>query len=317
MARKVRVCFPGAVYHVMMRGNEKARFFYGQKDYELFLETLSQAQERFGIDIHAYCLMPNHVHLAVKTPQGNLSRFMAWLQTTFTVRYNRNHKRSGHLFQGRYRAEIVGGSDYGRWLIQYIHLNPIRSRAGGSLHYTGRLKELNDFPWSSHRDYAGLRVERKELNQEWLHEWGHHPAQARKAYLKDIQRQIGSRDPLDWKTKVEMGLVAGNQDLMAKVQSLLRSKGKEIGAETGKKLEQKTREKCLSKALNQENDHRNKMWIRVKLLGESQVALAKELGYNSSVTIHQIVKRVEERSIVDPVLRHKIDKWRKLLNVKD
>jgi len=102
MARKVRVEFPGAIYHVMMRGNERARIFRGTKDYSLFLEALDQGRERFGVDIHAYCLMPNHVHLAIKTPQGNLSRFMAWLQTTFTVRYNLKHRRSGHLFQGRY-----------------------------------------------------------------------------------------------------------------------------------------------------------------------------------------------------------------------
>lgn len=317
MARKVRVEFPGAIYHVMMRGNERARIFRGTKDYSLFLEALDQGRERFGVDIHAYCLMPNHVHLAIKTPHGNLSRFMAWLQTTFTVRYNLKHRRSGHLFQGRYRAEIVDQANYGKWLVLYIHLNPIRSRAGGELRYTGGLKELNAFAWSSHGDYAGLRAENRGIDLEWLGEWGKHPRQAKKVYLNDIRRQIGSREPLDWKTHVKMGIVAGDEELQEKVRRLLSGKGKETGREAGRRLEQRSRRVILSKALASEKDFRNKIWIRVKLLGESQVALANELGYTSNVTIHQIAKRVEERSGKDETLEGKIRAWKNLLYVND
>ncbi|NJK93457.1 MAG: transposase [Blastochloris sp.] len=317
MARKTRVCFPGAIYHVMMRGNERARIFYGSKDYELFLEALNQALERFQVTLHAYCLMPNHVHLAIQTPEANLSRFMAWLQTTFTVRYNRKHRRNGHLFQGRYRAEIVDQADYGRWLLLYIHLNPIRSRAGGKLHYTGGLQDLNAFPWSSHLDYAGLRTASKTLTQEWLQEWNSKPTKARKAYLQDIQRQIGVKEPLDWKSHVKMGLVAGNEEFTDKVQALLSKKGKETGRDIRLKLEKGSRKARLRKWLEQEPDLRNKIWIRVKLMGESQVALAGELKYKSSVSIHQIAKRVEERSERDSTLRKKIQSWRNLLNVQD
>lgn len=317
MPRKVRVCFPGAVYHVMTRANEGARIFHKEKDYELFLEALFQALERFGVTLHAYCLMPNHVHMAIKTPLANLPRFMAWLQTTFTVRYNRNHKRRGHLFQGRYRAEVVGKADYGKWLIQYIHLNPIRSRAGGSLHYVGGWEELNCFTWSSHLYYAGLRVAKKELNQEWLDEWGSDRPKARKAYVKDIKRQIGDQHPLDWKTHVEMGLVAGNEDLLTKVQKILQKTGKGADKVVEKKLLEKSREKCLFKAISEEKDLRNRIWIRVMLLGESQTALAKELGYTSSAAIHQIIKRLNKRSLNDQALKRKIQAWRKAFNVKD
>jgi putative transposase len=317
MARKTRVCFPGAIYHVMMRGNGRARLFHSPKDYELFLETLAQAQERFQVTLHAYCLMPNHVHLAIQTPLGNLPRFMAWMQTTFSIRYNRLHRRTGHLFAGRYRAEIVDQADYGRWLLLYIHLNPIRSRANGLLHYTGGLKELNAFPWSSHLDYSGLRTTGKNLAQDWLEQWNSRPAKARKAYLKEIQRQIGGKEPLDWKSHVKMGLVAGDKKLTEKVRALLRRKGKETGRETRQKMEKDARAARLLKWIEKEPDLRNRIWIRVKLLGESQVALARELKYKSSVAIHQIAKRVEERAQKDTALRKKIQIWRNVLNVKD
>jgi putative transposase len=313
MARKVRVCFPGAIYHVMMRGNERARLFYSSKDYELFLEAFDQAKERFQIRIHAYCLMSNHVHLAIQTPQGNLSQFMAWLQTTFTVRYNRQHRRSGHLFQGRYRAEIVEQNDYGKWLVLYIHLNPIRSRSGGELYYTGGLRELNAFVWSSHAEYAGLRSETGRVDLAWLGEWGLKAIPAKKAYLADIRRQIGGREPLDWKTQVKMGLVAGDEKFTEKVNLLLKGKGKEVGREVRSKLDYGSRGQRLSRVLEQEEDLRNKIWLRVKLLGESQAALAAELGYKSNVSIHQIAKRVEERSRNDAKLEKKLKQWKALI----
>ena len=128
MARKPRLEWEGASYHVMARGNERARIFTSKADYLLFIETLQESLSRFGVDLHASVLMLNHYHLAASTPRANLSRWMAWLQTTFTARYNRRHKRVGHLFQGRCRAEIVDADAYARHLILYIHLNPIRPR---------------------------------------------------------------------------------------------------------------------------------------------------------------------------------------------
>ena len=131
MARKPRLEWEGASYHIMARGNARARIFEGKADYLLFMETLQDSLSRFSIELHAWVLMPNHYHLAASTPRANLSRWMAWLQTTFTARYNRRRRRVGHLFQGRYRAEIVDADAYARYLVLYIHLNPVRSRRQG------------------------------------------------------------------------------------------------------------------------------------------------------------------------------------------
>ncbi|GEM_PF-6648869 len=116
VARKPRLEWEGACYHIMARGNARARIFEGEEDYLLFVETLEEGLARFGVELHAWVLMPNHYHLAASTPRGNLSRWMAWQQTTYTARYNRRHRRVGHLFQGRYRAEVVDADGYARHL---------------------------------------------------------------------------------------------------------------------------------------------------------------------------------------------------------
>jgi putative transposase len=107
VARKPRIEFPGASYHVMSRGNGGADIFCGDKDRRLFLDTLGESCQRSDWEIHAYVLMRNHYHFLLVTPQGNLVDGMKWFQGTFTQRFNAVHRRRGHLFQGRYRAQNI------------------------------------------------------------------------------------------------------------------------------------------------------------------------------------------------------------------
>ena len=99
MARPIRVEYEGAVYHVTARGNERRRIYRSDRDRQRFLETLAETVREHGLRLHGYCLMPNHYHLLVETPRGNLSRAIGWSQTTYTIRFNRRYRRSGHLFQ--------------------------------------------------------------------------------------------------------------------------------------------------------------------------------------------------------------------------
>src|SRR5690349_11104366 len=110
MARKLRLQFQGAIYHVMNRGDHQEPIFRGVTDRELFLKTLGQACEKTDWQVHAWCLMSNHFHLVVETPQPNLVAGMKWLLGTYTARFNRRHKLFGHLFTGRYKALFVDGS---------------------------------------------------------------------------------------------------------------------------------------------------------------------------------------------------------------
>src|SRR6266446_3060236 len=156
MARPIRVEFPGAVYHVMARGNERRAIFWDDSDRRCFLQTLHEAVERFALRVQAFCLMPNHYHLLVGTPRGNLSQAVGWLQVTYTVRFNRRHRRSGHLFQGRFKAQLIEADEYAQGLVEYVHLNPVRPRDKRARLAAGRAAELNSYRWSSHRVYAGL-----------------------------------------------------------------------------------------------------------------------------------------------------------------
>lgn len=129
MARKARVEFAGALYHVLDRGDRREAIFEDDADRVTFLRTLAQVCRRTGWQVHAYVLVSNHYHLLLETPEANLVAGMKWFQSTYTMRFNRRHRVGGHLFQGRYQAIVVDPEErnYFVTLSDYIHLNPVRA----------------------------------------------------------------------------------------------------------------------------------------------------------------------------------------------
>src|SRR5580692_4490005 len=129
MARKLRIQYAGTVYHVLNRGDRREAIFGDDRDRQRFLETVSEACQKTGWQVHAYCLMSNHFHLVLETPQPNLLAGMKWLLGTYTSRHNRRHQEFGHLFSGRYKALVVDGSGNGylKTVCDYVHLNPARA----------------------------------------------------------------------------------------------------------------------------------------------------------------------------------------------
>jgi REP element-mobilizing transposase RayT len=144
MARKLRLEYEGACYHVLNRGNYRSDIFSDQGAKHSFLECLDAAATKSAWVVHAWCLMSNHYHLAIETPKGNLVDGMRWLQVTFAMRFNRFRKENGHLFQGRYKSLIVDPGDSLGPLCHYIHLNPVRARIVTA-------EALTDYPWTSLR----------------------------------------------------------------------------------------------------------------------------------------------------------------------
>ena len=173
MARPLRIERPGGRYHVTAHGNEQRRIFRQDADRLHFLELLAELGQRFGARVHAYVLMDNHFHLLLETPEANLSRAMQWLGVSYSVWHNRRHNRTGHLFQGRFRAVVVEDDAGWQEVARYTHLNPVRvaglgpdqrRRAAGRAGVVGkrrpgvlaeRLRLLREFRWSSYRGYAG------------------------------------------------------------------------------------------------------------------------------------------------------------------
>ena len=127
MARPLRLEFPGAIYHLTSRGNARHKVFFTDADRELFLNTLTRVVRRYDWVCHAYCLMANHYHLLVETPKANLSIGMRQLNGIYTQSFNRRHNRTGHLFQGRFKAILVERESHLLELCRYIVLNPTRN----------------------------------------------------------------------------------------------------------------------------------------------------------------------------------------------
>lgn len=146
MARPLRIEFSGALYHVTARGDRREPIYEDDEDKETFLNTLAQVVERFNWICHAYCLMTNHYHLVVETPDGNLSKGMRQLNGVFTQASNRRHGRSGHLFQGRFKAILVDKESYLLELARYVVLNPVRA---------GMVKRPEKWAWSSYHATVG------------------------------------------------------------------------------------------------------------------------------------------------------------------
>lgn len=149
MARKPRLHFPGGLYHVMLRGNGGQAIFFDEGDrYHLYL-LLQEGVERFGHRIHGFCAMTNHLHLAVQVAEVPLSKIMQNVSFRYTRWINRRQRRSGHLFQGRYKAIVVDADSYLLELVRYIHLNPVRSEL---------VTDPLEYSWSGHRTYLGQEI---------------------------------------------------------------------------------------------------------------------------------------------------------------
>ena len=155
MARPLRIEYPGAIYHVTVRGNARQNIFMDDKDRYLLYARLADSVKQYTVRIFLFCMMDNHFHLVLETPCANLSRFMQSVLTGHTVTFNLRHQRCGHLTQGRFHARLVDGDDYLLRLSRYVHLNPVRAGQRDNRPLVERVRDLRAYPWSSYRSYIG------------------------------------------------------------------------------------------------------------------------------------------------------------------
>ncbi len=159
MARPLRLLFPGGLYHVTTRGNARQVIFTDEIDHLRFLDVLAAAVERHHLLCHAYCLMANHFHLLVETPEGNLSQAMRQMNGVYSQRFNRRHGRSGHVLASRFHAQVVDKERYLRAVCRYIVLNPVRA---------GLAAHPRQWRWSSYRATAGEVAAPAFLAVDWV-----------------------------------------------------------------------------------------------------------------------------------------------------
>ena len=159
MTRPLRIEFPDALYHVTSRGDRQEDIYLDDEDRTAYLDILKNVCERFNWVVHAYCLMSNHYHLLIETPDSNLSQGMRQLNGVYTQSFNRRHKRVGHVYQGRFKAILVQKETYLLELSRYIVLNPVRAEM---------VRSVKDWPWSSYRATVGLIEAEDFLHVDWI-----------------------------------------------------------------------------------------------------------------------------------------------------
>ena len=261
MARKVRIEYPGAVYHVMSRGDRREEIFRSDRDRYRFLDTLEEACERSGFLVHSYVLMSNHYHLLLETPEGNLVDGMRWLQGTYSIRFNLRNHLVGHVFQGRYKALPIDADepDYFRSLSHYIHLNPARARLLG-----GEKPSLASYPWSSYRAFVSGKPLPRWLVRERVFDALDLPGEgagARRRYRRLMEllvRQLFSGDAAgeldaEW-SALRRGWYAGDESFRDRLESLaakaVRGKRRSSYDRTGlARHDEQMAEQCLDKIL--------------------------------------------------------------------
>jgi len=214
MARPLRIEFPGATYHVTSRGNEQRAIFYEDNDRIAFLRFLGETARRFGWSITAWVLMTNHFHLVLQTPDPNLSKGMQWLNGTYAAWFNRRHDRSGHLFQGRFKAFVIEKETYYAEVLRYVVLNPVRANL---------VAHPADYRWSSYRATAGFEEPHPWLDlPAALERFGGQNDLGQLCYRQFVLDRIACEDPL-WRNLIH-GVYLGTEQWAKEMRALVESK---------------------------------------------------------------------------------------------
>lgn len=280
MTRALRIQYEGAVYHVTSRGNDGQKTFICDDDRESFLSTLRSVRNRYHWIIHAYCLMDNHYHLLIETKRANLSESMRQLNGIYTQKFNRRHKRRGHLFQGRYKAMICDKDEYFLTLARYIVQNPVRARI---------VNDLTLFRWSSYSETAANT--RKEDNltvpDSTLSFFSRDREKAKKLYTSFV---LSSKDENIW-DNLKAGFIFGGDDFVHKVNETVEKeeRSKEITT-----IERYSARESLSDLFSFSNTkERNKQILIAHVKHGYKIArIAEHLGIHYSTVSHVIKEEI-------------------------
>jgi putative transposase len=280
MARQLRLEFPGAIYHVTSRGNARNPIFLDDEDRVSFQDCLGEVVVRFGWLCHAYCLMDNHYHLLIETPEGNLSQGMRQLNGVYTQRFNRRHGRVGHVFQGRFKAIVLDRDSYLLELCRYVVLNPIRA---------GMVEKIEHYPWSSYPAVMGLAGCPAWLETDWvLGQFAKTRAAARRRYAEFVAEGAGLPSP--WPA-VRGQTLLGSETFMEKMRPFLEGTYdmKEI-PRTQRLLHRPSLESLFTNAAQGDKVLRDEA-IRKAFLdyGYSMATIARHAGMHYS-TVSRIIK---------------------------
>jgi putative transposase len=291
VARKLRVQYPGAVYHVLNRGDRREPIFRTDADRMLFIDTLAEACRKTGWQVHALCLMSNHFHLVVETPNANLVAGMKWFLGVYTSRFNRRHKLFGHLFSGRYKSLVVDGSGTGylKTVCDYVHLNPVRA----GLLAPGQ--RLGRYRWSSYPAYLlpGRKRPRWLRVDRLLGEHGlpRDTKAARREFALRMEARRASESDPEWKP-LRRGWCWGGKEFRQELLEQMREQtGPNHGGEERRESEEGWAEQMVTGEL------KRLRWTTAELAQRrksdlQKLSLARRLRRETTMTLNWIAERL-------------------------
>jgi len=326
MVRPLRIEYPGAVYHVTGRGNERKPIFRDPLDRKTFLEILIQSLNIYGVRIYAYVLMENHFHFLLETPLANLGQFMRRFTITYTSYFNRAHKRVGHLYQGRYKSILVEKESYLSELSRYIHLNPVHTKTIKNKTPEEQWRYLTHYPWSSLKGYLSPSNKKPFVDYSLvLTDLGGDNLRGRRAYQKRIKEDLLGE--LDTKQKVIGQSILGGDKFVKWLKENFFSTNKERECPDLNELRRfgameaiitiflKETEKTLEEVKHKKNPLRPVLMdLLYRLGGLTNVEIGKFFAVDYS-TVSQSRKRLATKVKNDKGLRKRIERIETSLSI--
>jgi REP element-mobilizing transposase RayT len=275
MARKPRIQFEGAFYHIIVRGNQRQDIFLDETDRGQYLERLHRYRDKCGFILYAYVLMSNHVHLLIETPNDPISRIMQMINFTYTQYFNKKHGNVGHLFQGRYKSYLCDKDSYLLNLVRYIHNNPVRA---------GLVKDAGAYEWSSHGDYL-QRMKGIVDTDKVLRLFSERPAIARRKYAEFMTEDVCDKSFSPY-AAYEQQIVGGErfiEEVEKRVERLER-RAKRMPIRNLILAVEKETSVSFSEMVSRKRGE------RLRIARGILVSIAKEIGYNM-MELQWILKR--------------------------
>jgi len=335
MARPLRIEYEGAIHHVVNRGIARRELFRDDRDFERFLSSLEDGVEQYRVRLFAFCLMSNHYHLLVETPQANLGRFIHSVQTSYAVYFNLRHRSTGHVYEGPYKPKLVEGDDYLLRLSRYIHLNPMEIKSRSEKPVKEKAKALREYLWSSYPGYVG-----KKGRKDWV-AYGPMEALIRErfgkrkgAYKNFVERGLVKKDA-DLDELMENRLAVGSESFLEAVGRMYeeRKEGHRIPEDvsfrrTGERV---SPEHILSEVCNELGVDRKELarrrgsgWRRgvaAKMLlqygGLTQREAAKVLGLGTGAAVCMRMKDLSQRLEMDRFMREHLKRIERALSATE
>lgn len=312
MARPLRIEYEGAFYHIIQRGNDRRDIFLSDQDRDRFYEYIKTLKDRYAVKVHTYCLMNNHYHLILETKKANLTKAMHFLNTSYTVYFNTKRKRSGHLFQGRYKAILIEADEYLHHLSRYIHLNPTRIKL---------LKDPLEYPHSSYKYFVSNTPTPDWLETSFiLSMFDKNIKRAKGLYKNFVTEAMGSEQDII-RDNITAGFLLGNADFVEEIKKrFIQNKTDKEVPVIDKLKEYPTYDKIQAvvekKIINEKLSRNIAIYLIRKYTHHSLKEIASLYNKISDAGISALYNRIDKKRLKDKGLDKAIIEIEKVLKIE-